>query len=110
MHAGLHEVHVEAGDLGVHDLGLHGCAGKENELLTPKQRCVRRTLAGNGAVESVSFDVDGLGRALSVGLEDVNCLDGVLDLTARVDRLDRKHRVHGHVGKELVVPASASLR
>jgi len=60
-------------------------------------------LTSDGAVESVTLDVDGLGSALAVGLEDVDRLDGVLDVASGVDGSDREHGVHSHVGEEVVV-------
>lgn len=63
----------------------------------------RRTLGGDGAVEGVALDKDGFGGALAVRLEDVDRLDGVLDVAAGVDRLDGEHRVDREVGKEGVV-------
>ena len=59
-----------------------------------------RTLRSDGAVECVTFDVNGFGSRLSVRLENVDRLDGIFDLASRVDSLDSEHSVDGHVGEE----------
>jgi hypothetical protein len=67
------------------------------------------TLTCDGAVESVSLDEYRLGSALAVGLEHVDSLDGVLDLSTGVDRLDREHSVDSHAGEEVTIPARSHL-
>ena len=69
-----------------------------------------RTLGGDGAVEGVALDKDGLGGTLAVRLEDIDGLDGVLDVAAGVDRLDGEHGVDREVGKEGVVAVVAGCR
>jgi hypothetical protein len=62
------------------------------------------TLGSNGAVESVTLDGDGLSSRLSVSLEDVNGLDGILDVTSRVGRFDGEHGIDSERSPEVIVP------
>jgi hypothetical protein len=108
VHASLHQVHVEAGNLRAGDASLHGCSRmKQSVRLTAATRRIGRTLRGNSAVESVTLDVDRLERTLAVSLEDVNSLDGVLDVTTSVDGLDSKHGVDSEVSEEVAVTVRA---
>lgn len=84
VHADLLEVDVQASNLCVGDLCLHG-------------------LTGNSAVEGISLDEHRLGGRLSVSLQDVDGLDGVLALATAVGRLDSEHGIDSHVGEELIV-------
>jgi hypothetical protein len=61
------------------------------------------TLAGNGAVESVSLDIDRLPSALSMGLEDIDCFHRVSNVALLCNCLDREHGVDSHRGKEVIV-------
>jgi hypothetical protein len=112
VHPRLLQVHVEASNLGVADPSLHRCKRMQKRHVSSCHKCLcqksvadggRRTLGGDGAVERVALDKDGFGGALAVRLEDVDGLDGVLDVAAGVDRLDGEHRVDREVGKEGVV-------
>lgn len=86
MHAGLLEVHVQAGDLCVLDTGLHG-------------------LAGDGAVEGIAAHKDRLTLRLAVGLQDIDGLDGVFGVTTQVGGLDGQDGLDSQVGKEIRVAA-----
>lgn len=61
------------------------------------------TLASNGAVESVSLDIDRFPSALSVGLEDIDCFYRVSNVALLSNCLDREHSIDSHRGKEVIV-------
>ena len=76
------EVEVNAGNLGVlHNLG--------------------HALGGASGLNGVAVDKLGLPGGLSVCLEDVNGLDGVLGLTLGVGGLDVVHGLDNHTGEEV---------
>ena len=81
FHAFFLEVHVQAGDAGVGDAGFHG-------------------LGGDGTVEGIAFEEDGLEGGCAVRFEDVDGFDGVFHFAARVGGLDGLHGVNGHVGEK----------
>lgn len=118
VHTSLLKVHVETGNLGSGDLGLHGCRGRKRERESanhsahpspPPSQPIQnnqkpeRTLTSNGTVESITLNKDGLCRTLSMSLQNVDGLDGVFDITTRVDGLYCQHGFHCHVCEEGVV-------
>ncbi len=58
-------------------------------------------LRGNGAVERVAVNEEGLPGRLAVGLEHVDGLDGVGHRPLRVRHLDGLGRLHHHLGEEI---------
>merc|ERR1719244_1171629 len=75
---------VQTGNLGPKNLLLHG-------------------MGGNGTVESIAIDKDGLPGRAAMSLEHIDSLDGVLVATLAIRGLDGHGGVHHHVGKEVIV-------
>lgn len=86
LHSLLLQVHVQASNLRIGYPGLHG-------------------LGSDGAVEGIAVDENGFATTLSVSLEKVDSLHGVLDLVPLVGGLDLLHGIDDHVGIEIGIGA-----
>jgi hypothetical protein len=76
------QVEVNTSDLGIlHHLG--------------------HTLGRSGGLNSVTINKHGFLGGLTVSLEDVDVLDGVLGLALGVGHLDVLHSIDNHVGEEV---------
>lgn len=91
LHLSLLQRKVQAGDLSIGNLLGH-CLG------------------GDCAVEGVSLDEDTLPGAPAVSLEDVDGLDRVDGVAARVHGLDCLSSVHYHLGEEICITVLLLLR
>ena len=60
-------------------------------------------MRGDCTVKRVAVDECGLPGRFAVGLEHVDCLDGIFEATLTVTGLDSHCRVNNHVGKEITV-------
>lgn len=87
LHSLLLQVHVQASNLRVGYPSLHG-------------------LGSDGAVKGIAVDENGFATTLSVSLEQVDSLHGVLDLVLLVGGLDLLHGINDHVGVEIGIGAN----
>ena len=60
-------------------------------------------LRGDVAVESVAFDDQRFPSRFTVGLEDIDGLDGIVVASLAVRNLDILGSLHNHLGEELGV-------
>lgn len=63
-----------------------------------------RTLAGNCTVQCITLNKQRLASTSAMRLENVDGLDGILSLSARISRLHSQHRVNSHGSKKIVIP------
>ena len=82
LHARLHQVEVNAGNLGIDNTLGHG-------------------LRSHTAVECISVNQPALLGRAPVRLQHVDAVDRVLGLALLVGALDRSHGIHNHIGKDL---------
>jgi hypothetical protein len=61
------------------------------------------TLTSNSAIQSISIHKERFSSALSMSFKNIDGLDWVLDVAAKIDRFHSLHRIDSHRCKKIIV-------